>query len=87
MVRGEVLVVLILHVLFDNVLHLLRDDDDSNHPKPQCRLDYSSTFLHALESFQWLHDPIQEDSSVVEMVLLGKPGGLDTVRSIGVSVR
>lgn len=59
MVRCEVLVVLILHVLFDYVLHLLRDDDYSNHSKPQRCLNYSCPFLHALEPLQWLHDPLQ----------------------------
>lgn len=110
MVCGEVLVVLILHVLFDNVLHLLRDDDNSYHPKPQRCLNHSSSFLHALEPLQRLHDPIQgtllvkltfsfsrntyvlidsttEDSPVVEMVLLGKSSGMDTIRPIGVPVR
>lgn len=55
----QVCVVLVLHVLHYDVLHILWDDDHCCDSEPSCRCDNCCSILHDLESLQWVYDSLQ----------------------------
>ncbi|KAF8034213.1 hypothetical protein BT93_C0484 [Corymbia citriodora subsp. variegata] len=82
----QVLLVHLLYVLHLAMLHFLWDDDRGSHAQPKHSRHNLFFILFDLEPFLRICRASNEDTYLVEMVLLGMSSFLDVVRTSGLTV-